>query len=104
MALEITSANFQQLLEGGKPIVVDFWAEWCGPCRMVAPIIEELAAEYNGKITVGKCNVDTDNELPVKYAIRNIPTILFFKNGELVERHVGALGKSDLQAKFEKLL
>ncbi len=104
MVLEITSANFQQLLESGKPLVVDFWAEWCGPCRMIAPMVEELAAEYGDRITVGKCNVDTDNDLPVKYAIRNIPTILFFKNGELAERHVGALGKSDLQAKFEKLL
>ncbi len=104
MALEITSANFQQLLDSGKPLVVDFWAEWCGPCRMIAPMVEELAAEYEGRITVGKCNVDTDNDLPVKYSIRNIPTILFFKNGELAERHVGALGKSDLQAKFEKLL
>ena len=104
MALEITSSNFQQLLDSGKPLVVDFWAEWCGPCRMIAPMVEELAEEYSDRITVGKCNVDTDNELPVKYAIRNIPTILFFKNGELAERHVGALGKSDLQAKFEKLL
>ncbi len=104
MALEITSANFQQLLESGKPLVVDFWAEWCGPCRMIAPIVGELAEEYKDRINVGKCNVDTDNDLPVKYSIRNIPTILFFKNGELAERHVGALSKSDLQAKLEKLL
>lgn len=104
MALEIKSANFQQVLDEGKPVVVDFWAEWCGPCRMIAPYIEELAAEYEGRITVGKCNVDEDTELPVKYSIRNIPTVLFFKGGELVDRHVGALSKGDLQAKFEKLL
>lgn len=104
MALEITNANLQQLLDGGKPVVIDFWAEWCGPCRMIAPFIEELAEEYKERIVVGKCNVDTENELPVKFAIRNIPTVLFFRNGELAERHVGALSKSDLKAKFEKLL
>lgn len=102
--MEITNTNFQQVLDEGKPVVVDFWAEWCGPCRMIAPIVEELAAEYEGRISVGKCNVDEDNELPQKYSIRNIPTILFFKGGELVDRHVGALSKADLKAKFENLL
>jgi thioredoxin 1 len=104
MALAITSANFQQVLDEGKPVVVDFWAEWCGPCRMIAPAVAELAEEYAGRVTVGKCNVDEDNELPSKFAIRNIPTLLFFKGGELVDRHVGALSKADLQAKIEALL
>jgi thioredoxin 1 len=104
MAMEITNANFDELLKSGKPFVVDFWAEWCGPCRMIAPIVEELAAEYEGRIAVGKCNVDNVRELPTKYGIRNIPTLLFFKGGELAERHVGALSKGDLKAKFENLL
>lgn len=104
MSMEITGANFQQVLDEGKPVVVDFWAEWCGPCRMIAPVVDELAAEYEGRIIVGKCNVDEDNDLPSKYAIRNIPTILFFKGGELAGRHVGALSKADLKAKFEELL
>ncbi len=104
MAMEITSANFDELLKSGKPFMVDFWAEWCGPCRMIAPMVDEMATEYEGRITVGKCNVDNERELPSKYSIRNIPTLLFFKNGELAERHVGALGKGDLKAKFEALL
>ncbi len=86
------------------PVVVDFWAEWCGPCRMIGPMVEELAEEYSGRVVVGKCNVDHERTLPTKYSIRNIPTILFFKGGELVERHVGALSKGDLKAKFEALL
>jgi thioredoxin 1 len=102
--LEITSANFDEIVGGGKPFVVDFWAEWCGPCRMIAPMVEEFAKEYEGKIVVGKCNVDNESALPAKYSIRNIPTLLFFKNGELADRHVGALSKVDLKAKFEALL
>ena len=81
MAMEITSATFDELLKSGRPFVVDFWAEWCGPCRMIAPMIEELAVEYDGRITVGKCNVAHERELPAKYSIRNIPTLLFFKGG-----------------------
>jgi thioredoxin 1 len=104
MAMEITAANFDQLLKSGKPLVVDFWAEWCGPCRMIGPMVEEFAKEYEGRITVGKCNVDQERELPAKFAIRNIPTILFFKNGELADRQVGALGRGDLKAKLEALL
>jgi thioredoxin 1 len=104
MAMEITSANFDQLLKSGKPLVVDFWAEWCGPCRMIAPIVEEMAHEYEGRINVGKCNVDHERDLPAQFAIRNIPTILFFKNGELAARQVGALGRGDLKAKLEALL
>jgi thioredoxin 1 len=104
MAVNITGASFEELLASGKPFVVDFWAEWCGPCRMIAPMVEEAAKEYEGRIVIGKCNVDQERELPVKYAIRNIPTILFFKDGELANRHVGALNKSDMTAKLEALL
>lgn len=104
MAIEISSANFEQYLNGDKPLVVDFWAEWCGPCRMISPIVEELSKEYEGRIVVGKCNVDEENDLMAKFGVRNIPTILFFKGGELAERHVGALGKADLAAKLEALL
>ncbi|MDR2894616.1 MAG: thioredoxin [Alistipes sp.] len=104
MAMEITNANFDELLKGDRPVVVDFWAEWCGPCRMIAPLVEEMASEYEGRAVIGKCNVDHDRELPARYSIRNIPTLLFFKGGELVDRHVGALGKADLKAKIEALV
>ncbi len=104
MAKEITDANFQELLAEGKPLVVDFWAPWCGPCKMMLPIVEELAAEYEGKITVGKLNVDENDETCSAYGIMNIPTILFFMNGELVNRSVGAMRKPDLQKLFEELL
>ena len=104
MAKEITDANFQELLAEGKPLVVDFWAPWCGPCKMMLPIVEELAAEYEGKITVGKLNVDDNDETCSAYGIMNIPTILFFKNGELVNRSVGAMRNPDLQKLFEELL
>lgn len=103
MAMEITGASFDELLKSGQPFVVDFWAEWCGPCRMIAPMIEEATKEYEGRVAIGKCNVDTERELPMKYSIRNIPTLLFFKGGELVDRHVGALGKADLKAKIDAL-
>ena len=104
MAKEITDANFQELLAEGKPLVVDFWAPWCGPCKMMLPVVEELAAEYEGKINVGKLNVDENDETCSTYGIMNIPTILFFKNGELVHRSVGAMRKPDLQKLFEELL
>ena len=104
MAKEITDANFQELLAEGKPLVVDFWAPWCGPCKMMLPIVEELAAEYEGKITVGKLNVDDNDETCSAYGIMNIPTILFFKNSELVNRSVGAMRKPELQKLFEELL
>ena len=104
MIQEITDANFQEVLAEGKPLVVDFWAPWCGPCKMMLPIVEELAAEYEGKITVGKLNVDDNDETCSAYGIMNIPTILYFKNGELVHRQVGAIRKPDLQKLFEELL
>ena len=104
MAKEITDANFQELLAEGKPLVVDFWAPWCGPCKMIAPIFDELAAEYEGRIIAGKVNVDDNDETCAAYGIMNIPTILFFKGGELVHRQVGAIRKPDLQKLFEDLL
>ncbi|GHU89301.1 thioredoxin [Bacteroidia bacterium] len=104
MAMEITDANFEQLVSGDKPVVVDFWAEWCGPCRMITPIIEELAHEYKGKAVIGKVNVDENDEITGQYGIRNIPTILYFKNGEVVDKFVGAAQKSVLEDKLKALL
>jgi thioredoxin 1 len=105
MAIEFTDANFEEkAVKSDKPVIVDFWAEWCGPCRMVAPIIEELAKDYEGKAVIGKVNVDNNNEISSKYGIRNIPTILFLKNGEVVDKQVGAVQKAVLAEKLEKLL
>ena len=96
MALEITDNNFKEILAEGSPVVIDFWAPWCGPCKMVGPIIDELAKEYEGKVIMGKCDVDENSDLPAEFGIRNIPTVLFFKNGELVDKQVGAVGKLSL--------
>ena len=104
MEIEITNENFKELLNGELPLVVDFWATWCGPCKMIAPIIAQLANEYDGKIAVGKCDVETADEVAAEYGIRNIPTILFFKNGEVVDKFVGAGNKAKLQPHFEALL
>lgn len=104
MALQMTDANFNELLNSGKPLVVDFWAEWCGPCRMVAPIIEELAEEYGDRVLIGKMDVDKNDEVCAQFGIRNIPTILFFKNGQLVDKQVGAAPKAALAAKIDALL
>lgn len=104
MALQITDASFKELINGDLPVVVDFWAEWCGPCRMIGPFVDELATEYEGKVIVGKVNVDENDELPSEYGIRNIPTILFFKGGELVDKHVGAATKAILEDKIKALL
>lgn len=100
----ITDANFAEILNTDMPVMVDFWATWCGPCRALAPVVEELAGDYAGKAVIGKCNVDDCDELPVKYGIRSIPTILFFKNGELVDRLVGAAPKAGIAAKLDALL
>lgn len=100
----ITDANFAEILNTDVPVMVDFWATWCGPCRALAPVVEELAGEYAGKAVIGKCNVDDCDELPVKYGIRSIPTLLFFKNGELVDRLVGAAPKAGIAAKLDALL
>ena len=104
MALSITSENLQGLLDSGQPLVIDFWAEWCGPCRMVAPLIDELATEYAGRVTIGKCDVDENNDLAVRFAVRNIPTILFIKGGQIVDKQIGACPKSALVDKVNKIL
>lgn len=97
----MTSENFDSLKNGSLPLVVDFWAEWCGPCKMISPIISQLAEEYDGRLVVGKCNVEESEELAAEYGIRNIPTLLFFKNGQLVDKFVGAANKVKLQEKFD---
>lgn len=104
MALEITDSNFQEILAEGKPVVMDFWAPWCGPCKMVGPIIDELATEYEGKVIIGKCDVDENGDVAAEYGIRNIPTVLFFRNGELVDKQVGSAPKSAYVAKIEAIL
>lgn len=104
MALQITDANFEELLGTGKPMVLDFWAEWCGPCRMVSPIIDELAQEYEGRVTIGKMNVDENDDVVGQFGIRNIPTVIFFKNGEMVDKIVGATSKDKFKEKVENLL
>ena len=102
MTFEFTDANFQEkAVDNDSLTVVDFWAEWCGPCRMVGPIIEELASEYDGKALIGKVNVDHNQEISMKYGVRSIPTILFLKNGEVVDKQVGATSKQVLASKIE---
>ncbi|MFN2394650.1 MAG: thioredoxin [Bacteroidales bacterium] len=105
MALELTDSNFDELvLKSDKPVLVDFWAEWCGPCRMVAPIVSEIATEYDGKAVVGKLDVDSNPGIATRFGIRNIPTILFFKDGEVADKQVGAVPKSVLTSKIENLI
>ena len=104
MEVTITSENFESLKNGSQPLVVDFWATWCGPCRMLAPVISELAEQYDGKIIVGKCDVEENEELAVEFGIRNIPTILFFKDGQQVAKLVGAQPKAVLEEKIQALL
>ena len=105
MALEITDSNFEEVvLKADKPVVIDFWAEWCGPCRMVGPIVEEIGTDFEGKAVVGKLDVDSNPGITQKYGVRNIPTILFFKDGEVADKQVGAVPKSTLVNKLEGLL
>ncbi len=105
MALEFTDSNFDELvLQSDKPVIVDFWAVWCGPCRMVGPIVEEIGKDYEGKVVVGKLDVDHNPQTAVKFGIRNIPTILFFKDGKIADKQVGAVPKQMLLKKLEGLL
>ena len=104
MEVQITTENLEQYKNGELPLVVDHWATWCGPCRMIAPIVSKLAEEYDGKIVVGKCDVEANDDVTIEYRVRNIPTILFFKGGELVDKHVGAITEGDLRKKFDALL
>ncbi len=105
MALEITDANFEELvMNSDKPVLVDFWAVWCGPCRMVGPVVEEIANDYEGKAVVGKVDVDNNPEVASKFGIRNIPTILFMKNGEVVDKQVGAAQKAQLTEKLDAIM
>lgn len=100
----ITDSNFAELLAAGQPLVIDFSATWCGPCKKLAPIIEELAGEYEGRVTVGKCDVDENEELCARFGIRNVPTVLFIKGGEVVDKHVGAAPKQTIADKINALL
>ena len=105
MALEITDSNFDELvIKSDKPVVVDFWAEWCGPCRMIGPVIEELSKEYDGKAVIGKVNVDLNSSVSAQFNVRSIPTVLFIKNGEVVDKSVGAVAKNVLTQKLDAIL
>lgn len=105
MAIEITDGNFEELvMKSDKPVVVDFWAAWCGPCRMIGPIIEEMSSEYDGKAVVGKVDVDSNPGVSAQFGVRNIPTVLFIKNGEVVDKSVGAVPKAQLTQKLDALV
>ena len=105
MAKEFTTENFhQEVLESKLPVLVDFWAEWCGPCRMISPLIDELDLDFKDQAVVGKVNVDSESEISAKYGITSIPTLLFFKNGEIVDKHVGSASKSQLEEKLKSLI
>jgi thioredoxin 1 len=102
--VEITDSNFEEIINSEKPVLVDFWAEWCGPCKMIGPLVEELANEFDGKAIIGKVDVDTNPEVSAKFGIRSIPTLLVFKGGEIVDKQVGAVPKSVLSEKIEAQL
>ena len=104
MATQFDDNSAKSAIESGNPVVIDFWATWCGPCKRIAPIIDELAAEYEGKVLIGKYNVDDYDDVSGEYGIRNIPTLLFFKGGQLVDKHVGAGTKAEIEEQIKKLL
>lgn len=105
MAVIVNDSNFEEMvLKSDKPVVLDFWAEWCGPCKMMLPIVEELAGEYEGKVVIGKVDVDSNPMTAGRYGVRNIPTILFIKNGEVADKQVGAVAKNTLTEKINALL
>jgi thioredoxin 1 len=103
-AIEITDANFDEVIKSDQPILVDFWAEWCGPCKMVGPVVEELASDYEGKAIIGKLDVDSNPNTSMRFGIRSIPTLLVFKNGQVVDKQVGAVGKNVLSQKIDAQL
>jgi thioredoxin 1 len=101
----LTEENFsEQVLKSSTPMLVDFWAEWCGPCKMIAPVLDELAAEYDGKVKIGKVNIDEHQQIAINYGINSIPTLLFFKNGQVADQVVGMRSKRDLKASFDRVL
>lgn len=99
-AIEITDANFDEIIASDQPVMIDFWAEWCGPCKMIGPIVEELAGEFEGKAVIGKLDVQENSQIPARFGVRNIPTLLFFKNGQLVDKQVGVVPKAILSQKI----
>ncbi len=102
--LEIDTDNFAELMASEKPLVIDFWAEWCGPCKAIAPMMEEFSREYEGRVNIGKCDVEENNDLAVQFKIRNVPTILFIRNGEVVDKQVGAVSREETNRKIRNLI
>jgi len=100
----VTNDNFQELISGSLPVVVDFWATWCGPCRVLSPTVDEIAEEYEGKAVVAKCNVDDCQDVAMQYRVMSIPTLLYFKDGQLADKTVGLVSKADIEARLQKLI